>query len=103
MNYIAEMDRPNIIRPGQWVYFSDPLRLLGGRWCQIVSVDPILPGVVSQNLNGRRPVANLVVRLEDGEEWVGNDCDITGWPRGDGRMSIHDARICLPARKCATH
>lgn len=92
MDYIRQMDRPNIIRPGEVVHFG-----MHG-WGTIIDVDPILPGVVSQNYHGARPVARLVVRTDDGNEVAGTDCDICGWLVPEtGAMTIHDARICLPA------
>jgi hypothetical protein len=100
VNYITPMDRPHIIRPGEVVFFSR--RDCGGRWATIVAVDPILPGVVSQNFAGRdevaMPVARIVVHTQDGAELSGTDLDICGWLVPEtGAMTIHDARICLPA------
>jgi hypothetical protein len=101
MDYIRQMDKPNIIRPGEVVHFG-----LHG-WATIIEVDPILPGVVSENYAGSRrgvrAVANVVVRTDKGERVAGTDCDIMGWLVPEtGAMTIHDARICLPSQaKCA--
>ena len=91
MNYITPMDRPNIIQPGEVVHFGEH------GWATILEVDPILPGVVSQNFKGTRSVARISVLTDDGKELDGTDCDICGWLVPEtGAMTIHDARICLP-------
>lgn len=92
MNYITPMDRPNIIRTGEVIHFGQH------GWGTIISVAPMMPGVVSQNFGGINPVARLVVRTDNGKQVAGTDCDIMGWLVPEtGAMTVHDARICLPA------
>jgi hypothetical protein len=91
VNYITPTDRPNIIRPGEIVHFGEY------GWGTIVDVRPILPGVVSPNYKGSRPVARIAGVTDDGQEVHGTDCDICGWLVPEtGAMTTHDARICLP-------